>query len=131
MSDLPEKHRAFVDAYTTIGSDTYMNASRSCVAVGYAEGSASVQGARLLGNDKVKQEVGRQVKQNIIEAGIDKQQLLIAIADKAYNTDGMTSEAGQIKCLEMLAKYINLFEQSEQNLAPKILIQYANVNKQG
>ena len=131
MSDLPEKHRAFVDAYTTIGSETYMNGTKSSIVAGYKDTGAKMQGVRLLSNVAIKKEVGERVKQNIIEAGIDKQQLLLAIADKAYNTDGMTSEAGQIKCLEMLAKYTNLFEQSEQNSAPKILIQYANVNKQG
>ena len=49
---LTYKARMFADYYTTPGP-TFHNATQSCIAVGYAEKNASVQGARLMKDERV------------------------------------------------------------------------------
>lgn len=60
--NLNPQRRAFVDHYTTPGTTTFGNATRSAVAAGYSEATANEQGSQLLVILSVREAVAERLK---------------------------------------------------------------------
>lgn len=69
--DLSAKQRKFVEAYLL-----EPNATKAAVAAGYAEGSAGVQGYRLLKNDNVAQAIERARQINNFRSTLNPQMII-------------------------------------------------------
>ena len=55
--ELTAKEEAFCVAYTTIGSETFSNGTKSAIEAGYAEDSARTQAWRMLRKEHIKKRI--------------------------------------------------------------------------
>lgn len=90
MSDLTAKQARFVEEYLVD-----LNATQAAIRAGYAEKSASVEGARLLANAKVGEAVAAGLKARSERTKIDADWVLTRLAEEAdadladlYDDDG-------------------------------------------
>lgn len=57
MAQLRQKHIAFINAYTSLGQETYQNISKSARLAGYSEKSAHTSGKMLLNRPEIAREI--------------------------------------------------------------------------
>jgi phage terminase small subunit len=121
MSEMTVKQRAFVEALP----QNQWNGTKAAVVAGYSQKSAAVMACRLLKNPRIVAEIEK-VKQRYLE---ELEQTDITIEELLKRLDRIYHEsidkgqyANAIKALELLGKHIGLFEQDNQQKAPKTLI---------
>ena len=81
---LSAKQRMFVAKYTQVGSETYQNGAKSAIAAGYAAGSASVQGSRLIANVNVSNEISSRANKQYADIDISSARVLRALGNLAF-----------------------------------------------
>ena len=82
------------------------NATRSAIAAGYSEKTAQEQGARLLLNVMVKEELAKRFQRLQERTEITADYVLNGIKTVAENTE---KDNDKLKAYELLGKYLKLF----------------------
>ena len=82
------------------------NATRSAIAAGYSEKTAQEQGARLLSNVMVKEELAKRFKRQQERTEITVDYVLNGIKSVAESTE---KDNDKLKAYELLGKYLKLF----------------------
>ena len=99
--ELSIKQITFIAEYLKDG-----NATRSAIAAGYSEKTAKEQGARLLTNVNVKEELAKRFKRQQERTEITADYVLNGIKAVAENTE---KDNDKLKAYELLGKYLKLF----------------------
>ena len=106
---LTAKEEAFCVAYTTIGSETFSNGTKSAIEAGYAEDSARTQAWRMLRKKHIKTRLCELYEKNMEDN-------MVTIESVLSNLDHdrqMARKAGQYSvakgCTELQGKYLAMF----------------------
>lgn len=119
MPKLTPKQAAFVREYLID-----LNATQAAIRAGYAEGSARVQGTRLLANAAIQAEVqaGRETKAE--QAQVSAQMVLDGLRRIA---EGDGSESARVRAYELLGKHLGMFtEKTEHTGGMRIEVVYVD-----
>jgi len=108
-NNLKPKQDSFCVHYTTIGSETYSNGTKSALAAGYSESSAPVQATRLLKQEAIRNRIielqAENMRRNLIT--VDK-----VLADLEHDKILAREhhQYGVAKgCTELQGKYLAMF----------------------
>lgn len=79
MAKLTKKQRTFIDEYLID-----LNATQSAIRAGYSVSTACEQGARLLANVKVQEEIAKMMAERSRRTGINQDRVVIELARLAF-----------------------------------------------
>lgn len=109
------------------------NATRSAIAAGYSEKTAQEQGARLLSNVMVKEELAKRFQRLQERTEITADYVLNGIKTVAENTE---KDNDKLKAYELLGKYLKLFTdrlevEASDDMAELLKARREKVSKRG
>lgn len=104
--ELSIKQKTFIAEYLKDG-----NATRSAITAGYSEKTAKEQGARLLTNVNVKDELAKRFKRQQERTEITADYVLNGIKAVAESTE---KDNDKLKAFELLGKYLKLFTEKTE-----------------
>ncbi len=104
------KREAFAVAFTTIGDETFGNATKSAEKAGYSPDSARTTGWRLLKDVDVKARILELYDENLKDNRVTTQSVLANLAHDRL----LARQAGQfsvaVRCSELEGKYLDMFK---------------------
>jgi phage terminase small subunit len=98
-----------------------LNASQAAIRAGYSARNANVEGARLLANVSISQELARQMAAQAARTGYNQERIMRDLADIAGSDDAKIPE--RLKALELMGKHIGMFrDKVELSVEPPRII---------
>lgn len=121
--DLTQRQLKFVLEYVKTG-----NSRKSALEAGYSPANADSQGSHLLRNPKVKAKIDELTNDMVERASVDHDFVIGNLVEIAQTKSEST--ANRIKALELLGKYMSMFNDKqtiEQNISVK---DYSNMSEE-
>ncbi len=118
MSDkeLTAKEEAFCVAYTTIGSETFSNGTKSAIEAKYAEDSARTQAWRMLRKEHIKKRIRELYDKNMEENIVTINSVLANLDHDRQMARKNHQYSVATRCTELRGKYLAMFT---DNIADK------------
>ena len=114
--ELTAKEEAFCVAYTTIGSETFSNGTKSAIEAGYAEDSARTQAWRLLRKEHIKKRIRELYDKNMEENIVTINSVLANLDHDRQMARKNHQYSVATRCTELRGKYLAMFT---DNIADK------------
>ena len=112
---LTAKEESFCVAYTTIGSETFSNGTKSAIEAGYAEDSARTQAWRLLRKEHIKNRIRELYDKNMEENMVTTGSVLANLAHDRQMARKNHQYSVATRCTELEGKYLALFTDNINN----------------
>ena len=112
---LTAKEEAFCVAYTTIGSDTFSNGTKSAIEAGYAEDSSRTQACRMLRKEHIKKRIRELYDNNMEENMVTVSSVLANLAHNRLMARKHHQYSVAKSCTELEGKYKGMFKDREDN----------------
>ena len=106
---LTAKEEAFCVAYTTIGSETFSNGTKSAEEAGYAENSARTQAWRMLRKEHIKKRIRELYDKNMEENMVTTGSVLANLAHDRQMARKHNQYSVAKSCTELEGKYLAMF----------------------
>ena len=106
---LTAREEAFCVAYTTIGSETFSNGTKSAIEAKYAEDSARTQAWRMLRKEHIKRRIRELYDKNMEENMVTTGSVLANLAHDRQMAGKNHQYNAAIRCTELEGKYLALF----------------------
>lgn len=106
---LDPKQRAFAIHYSK-----HANAAEAARKAGYAKSSVYTTGSRLLQRQDIQDALQELWVAESITAGITPERVATEVASIAFNRSGETQDRDRLKALELLSRYLGLFNDKLQ-----------------
>ncbi len=107
--ELTAKEEAFCVAYTTIGSETFSNGTKSAIEAGYAEDSSRTQAWRMLRKEHIKKRI-RELYDKILEENMVTPASVLVNLDHDRKMARKHHQYNVSKsCTELMGKYLAMF----------------------
>ncbi len=107
--NLKPKEEAFCVAYTTIGSETFNNGTKSAIEAGYAEDSARTQAWRMLRKEHIKARIRELYDKNLAENMVTTGSVLANLAHDRQMARKHHQYHVAKSCTELEGKYLAMF----------------------
>ena len=107
--ELTAKEEAFCVAYTTIGSETFSNGTKSAMEAGYAEDSARTQAWRMLRKEHIKKRVRELYDKNMEDNMVTTSSVLANLAHDRLMARKHHQYSVAKSCTELEGKYLAMF----------------------
>ena len=114
--ELTAKEEAFCVAYTTIGSETFSNGTKSAEEAGYAENSARTQAWRMLRKEHIKKRIRELYDKNMEENMVTTGSVLANLSHDRQMARKNRQYSVATRCTELQGKYLAMFT---DNIADK------------
>ncbi len=114
--EISAKEEAFCVAYTTIGSETFSNGTKSATEAGYAEDSARTQAWRMLRKEHIKGRIRELYDKNMQENMVTVSSVLTNLAHDRQMARKHHQYHVAKSCTELEGKYLAMFT---DNIADK------------
>ena len=114
--ELTAKEEAFCVAYTTIGSETFSNGTRSAIEAEYAEDSARTQAWRMLRKEHIKKRIRELYDKNMEENMVTVNSVLANLDHDRQMARKNQQYSVATRCTELRGKYLAMFT---DNIADK------------
>ena len=115
-NELTAKEEAFCVAYTTIGSETFSNGTKSAIEAGYAEDSARTQAWRMLRKEHIKKRIRELYDKNMEENMVTTNSVLANLDHDRQMARKNRQYSVATRCTELQGKYLAMFT---DNIADK------------
>jgi phage terminase small subunit len=103
------KEEAFCVAYTTIGSETFSNGTKSAIEAGYAEDSARTQAWRMLRKEHIKGRIRELYDKNMEDNMITTNSVLANLAHDRQMARKHHQYNVAKSCTELEGKHLSMF----------------------
>ena len=110
--ELTAKEEAFCVAYTTIGSETFSNGTKSAIEAGYAEDSARTQAWRMLRKEHIKKRNRELTDKYMEENGVTVASVLANLAHDRLMARKHNQYSVAKSCTELEGKYLAMFTEN-------------------
>ena len=131
--ELTAKEEAFCVAYTTIGSETFSNGTKSAIEADYAEDSARTQAWRMLRKEHIKKRIRELYDKNMEENMITVGSVLANLAHDRLMARKHNQYHVAKSCTELEGKHLAMFtdkvEQTGTGLAITVSRESDSKNK--
>ena len=107
--ELTAKEVAFCVAYTTIGSETFSNGTKSTIEAGYAEDSARTQAWRMLRKEHIKKRIRELYDKNMEENMVTTGSVLANLDHDRQMARKNHQYSVATRCTELRGKYLAMF----------------------
>ena len=107
--ELTAKEEAFCVAYTTIGSETFSNGTKSAIEAGYAEDSARTQAWRMLRKEHIKKRIRELYDKNMEENMVTTGSVMANLAHDRQMARKNHQYSVAIRATELEGKYLAMF----------------------
>ena len=107
--ELTAKEEAFCVAYTTIGSETFSNGTKSAIEAGYAEDSARTQAWRMLRKEHIKRRIRELYDKNMEDNMVTTGSILANLAHDRLMARKNHQYSVATRCTELEGKYLAMF----------------------
>ncbi len=107
--ELTPKEEAFCVAYTTIGSETYNNGTKSAIEAKYAEDSARTQAWRMLRKEHIKKRIRELYDKNMQENMVTVGSVLANLAHDRQMARKQNQYHVAKSCTELEGRYLAMF----------------------
>ncbi|MHC4637817.1 MAG: terminase small subunit [Planctomycetota bacterium] len=107
--ELTAKEEAFCVAYTTIGSETFSNGTKSAEEAGYAEKSARTQAWRMLRKEHIKKRIRELYDKNMEENMVTVGSVLANLDHDRQMARKNHQYSIATRCTELEGKYLAMF----------------------
>ena len=118
--ELTPKEEAFCVAYTTIGSETFSNGTKSAIDAGYAEDSARTQAWRMLRKEHIKKRIRELYDKNMEENMVTISSVLANLAHDRLMARKHHQYHVAKSCTELEGRHLAMFtdrvEQSNEGV---------------
>ena len=74
----------FIAKYTQFGSETYQNATKSAIAVGYAPASAHISGSRLIRDAYISEQISSRANKQYADIDVSAERVIRALGNLAF-----------------------------------------------
>ena len=118
MKELTPKEEAFCVAYTTIGSETFSNGTKSAEEAGYAEDSARTQAWRMLRKEHIKKRVRELYDKNMEENMVTVNSVLANLAHDRLMARKHNQYSVAKSCTELEGKHLAMFTDVRKDDTP-------------
>ncbi|MHC4255656.1 MAG: terminase small subunit [Planctomycetota bacterium] len=112
--ELTAKEEAFCVAYTTIGSETFSNGTKSAIEAGYAEDSARTQAWRMLRKEHIKKRNRELYNKNMEENMVTVGSVLANLAHDRQMSRKHHQYSVAKSCTELEGKYLAMFKENQR-----------------
>ena len=109
MNNLKPRQDSFCIHYTTIGSDTYSNGTKSALAAGYSETSAHVTATQLLKQEAIQKRIVELQTENMQRNMITVDKVLADLEHDKLMARENRQYAVAKACTELQGKYLAMF----------------------
>lgn len=106
---LTAKEEAFCVAYTTVGSETFSNGTKSAIEAGYAEDSARTQAWRMLRKEHIKKRICELYDKNMEENMVTTSSVLANLDHDRQMARKNHQYSVATRCTELRGKYLSMF----------------------
>ncbi len=107
--ELTAKEEAFCVAYTTIGSETFSNGTKSAIEAGYAEDSARTQAWRMLRKEHIKRRIRELYDKNMEDNMVTTGSVLANLSHDRQMARKNRQYSVATRCTELQGKYLAMF----------------------
>ncbi len=119
--ELTAKEEVFCVAYTSIGSETFSNGTKSAIEAGYAEDSARTQAWRMLRKEHIKKRIRELYDKNMEENGVTVNSVLANLDHDRQMARKYNQYGAAIRCTELEGKYLAMFTDNISNTTEPVL----------
>ncbi len=109
QKELTPKQEAFCVAYTTIGSETFNNGTKSAIEAKYAEDSSRTQAWRMLRKEHIKKRIRELYDQNMQENMVTFNSVLANLAHDRQMARKHHQYHVAKSCTELEGRYLAMF----------------------
>ena len=110
--ELTAKEEAFCVAYTTIGSETFSNGTKSAIEAGYAEDSARTQAWRMLRKEHIKKRIRELYDKNMEENMVTISSVLANFAHDRLMARKHNQYHVAKSCTELEGRHLAIFKKT-------------------
>ncbi len=128
--ELTAKEEAFCVAYTTIGSETFSNGSKSAIEAGYAEDSARTQAWRMLRKEHIKRRNRELYDKNMEENMVTINSVLANLDHDRQMARKNHQYSVATRCTELRGKYLAMFTDNLNQTSEGLTITVSSAEEQ-
>ncbi len=118
--ELTAKEEAFCVAYTTIGSETFSNGTKSAIEADYAEDSARTQAWRMLRKEHIKKRIRELYDKNMEENMVTTSSVLANLDHDRQMARKNHQYSVATRCTELEGKYLAMFTDNISNTTEQV-----------
>ena len=122
---LSPREEAFCVAYSTIGSETFNNGTKSAIEAGYTEDSARTQAWRMLKKEHIKNRILELYEKNMEENMVTTASVLANLAHDRLMARKHHQYSVAKSCTELEGRYLSMFTDNVNQVGPDVTINVA------